>query len=96
LARELEICYASICYITNYAEGIKELPFQSGVLFEGMLPKEEKRKVDRAVESFPEIVKVLIPKIYSLKRECSCKSLMERYRKKGKIGNDWKEWLFRF
>ena len=38
LARELEMCYISLCYISNYAEGIRDLPYRPGVLFEGGLP----------------------------------------------------------
>ena len=38
LAKELEMCYAAICYVTNYAEGIWEKPFKAGELFEGLSP----------------------------------------------------------
>ncbi len=94
LAKELEICYGALCYVTNYAEGIKEASFKEGVLFEGMLSGEERVRVDRAVSTFPEIVKLLLSKLFYLKRECHCGSLMERYRRKGKIGSDWKSWIF--
>jgi len=96
LAKELEICYGAVCYVTNYAEGVKNYAFKAGVLFEGMLPPEDKKKVDRAVERFPDIVKRLTLKLVREERACSCGSLMERYRKKGKIGENWKEWIFEF
>jgi 5'-methylthioadenosine phosphorylase len=30
LARELEFCYAALCYVVNFAEGIKERPYEPG------------------------------------------------------------------
>ncbi len=96
LAKELEICYASICYITNAAEGLKEGDFKPGVLFEGLLSEEERKRVEEAVRQFPEIIKKAVEKIKKSERKCSCSRLMERYRKKGKAGKDWKEWLFSF
>ncbi len=94
LAKELELCYASICYVTNYAEGIKELPFKTGILFEGMLPEEQKALVDNAVSRFPDIVKRVLFYLRREQRQCSCGRLMERYRKKGKAGKDWQKWIF--
>ncbi|OGW18735.1 MAG: phosphorylase, partial [Nitrospinae bacterium RIFCSPLOWO2_12_FULL_47_7] len=41
LARELEMCYAALCYLTNYAEGVVEREFREGELFEGMQTREE-------------------------------------------------------
>ena len=95
LSRELEICYGALCYVTNYAEGIKESSFKEGVLFEGMLKEKEKEKVERAVSLFPEIVLRVSEKLNRYERSCPCPKLMERYRRKGKIGDNWKEWLFK-
>jgi len=93
LARELEMCYGALCYITNYAEGIRNYGFKEGVLFEGMLTDEEEEKVNCAVSKFPEIVLKVAEKLHRYDRNCHCPVLMERYRKKGKIGSNWKEWL---
>jgi len=94
LAKELEMCYGALCYVTNYAEGVKDYAFKEGVLFEGMLLEEQRKKVDRAVATFPLIVREVLSRLNSLSRECPCGRLMERYRRKGKIGNDWKKWIF--
>ncbi len=96
LARELEMCYGSVCYVTNYAEGIKESSFREGVLFEGMLDQSEEEKVDRAVSLFPNIVLGVSERLHRYERNCPCSKLMERYRRKGKIGKDWKEWILKF
>jgi len=95
LARELEICYGALCYVTNYAEGVRDYAFKEGVLFEGMLPEEQRKKVDRAVATFPLIVREVLKHLIALSRSCPCCRLMERYRRKGKIGDNWKDWIFR-
>ena len=94
LAKELEMCYGALCYVTNYAEGIKPYEFKSGILFEGMLPEEQKKLVDLAVSRFPEIMKRVVELLVQRERKCPCRNLMERYRKKGRIGDNWKEWIF--
>ena len=93
LAKELEICYGAICYVTNYAESIKPYRFKAGVLFEGMLTEEQKKLVDLAVERFPVILKHVVEELERSERNCPCKKFLERYRRKGKIGEDWKEWI---
>ncbi|SMO49513.1 methylthioadenosine phosphorylase [Balnearium lithotrophicum] len=95
LARELELCYGALCYVTNYAEGIKNYEFKGGVLFEGMLREEERKRVDLAVSQFPIIVLKVVEELQKSDRNCPCSRLMERYRRKGKIGNNWKDWLFK-
>ncbi|WP_297447102.1 MTAP family purine nucleoside phosphorylase [Desulfurobacterium sp.] len=93
LAKELEMCYGTVCYVTNYAEGIKPYEFKAGILFEGMLPEEQKKLVDKAVSRFPEIMLSLMEVLYSKDRKCPCKDTMKRYRIKGMIGEDWKAWF---
>ncbi len=83
LAKELEICYGAICYITNYAEGIKKLPYKKGVLFEGTLPENDKTLVVNSLKKIPDILKEAIIKIAGTPRSCQCKDAMLRYKKKG-------------
>jgi len=93
LAKELEICYGAICYCTNYAEGMKNAPFQSGILFEGLLNEEEKEKVGRIEDEFPRIMLDLLGKAAVFTRKCPCKDSMKRYKQRGDIGEDWKKWI---
>ena len=46
LARELEMSYQPVCYVTNMAEGIARTEYRGGVLFEGMLSSEERGAVE--------------------------------------------------
>lgn len=92
LARELEMCYASVCYITNYAEGIKERPYRKGVLFEGMLDDEEMGLIKTAVDNFMSIITGTFINLSSDKL-CHCKDSMLRYKEEGIIDKDWKKWI---
>jgi 5'-methylthioadenosine phosphorylase len=93
LARELELCYAAICYVVNYAEGIKDRPYQPGVLFEGLATLEEIERVKAVEAAFAEIALSLLPELAETTRQCPCPWLMERYRQRGDIGKNWREWF---
>lgn len=93
LAKELEMCYGVLCYVTNYAEGTRNRSFKPGILFEGMLSDSEKKKVDEAVNNFPKISIKLVENLSKLKRTCPCKNTMKRYKSKGLIKNDWHTWI---
>lgn len=92
LARELEMCYVALCYITNYAEGIKEEKvYKKDILFNGLITEEERGKVDKSVEQFPKIIKEFYKRLLSNERNCSCNQLMERYKKD--LGDNWHNWI---
>lgn len=93
LARELEFCYAALTYVVNYAEGLVERPYVPGVLFEGLATPEEIARVQAVEEAFPELVLRLLPALAATSRECPCPRLMERYRLRGDISDDWRTWV---
>ena len=94
LARELEMCYAPICYVTNYAEGIRQkTAFEPGRLFEGLASEKELDAVALAVARFPDILYRAGELLAEPPRNCPCPRLMERYRKRGDIGPDWRTWV---
>ena len=93
LARELELCYAAVCYVVNYAEGVQDRPYQPGVLFEGLATPQEIQQVKAVEAAFAEIVLKLLPELAKTPRECPCPWLMERYRQRGDIGRDWRGWF---
>jgi len=93
LARELELCYAALTYVVNYAEGLVERPYQPGVLFEGLATPEEVARVAAVEAAFPEIILQVLPEMAATPRGCPCPRLMERYRLRGDIGEDWQTWV---
>jgi len=92
LAKELEMCYCPICYVTNYAEGVIERSYKPGELFEGLLGQDERGKVESAVELLPQIAiaALLNPEESS---QCQCNQSMQRYKTRGDIGEDWHTWI---
>ena len=93
LARELEMCYAPVCYLTNYAEGVADREFKTGQLFEGMQTDQEKSAVEKSVLQFPAILAASLTLLNDLERACHCKEALQRYRNKGMIGDDWHTWI---
>jgi len=96
LARELEICYHPCCYVANWAEGIEDLPSRPGVLFDGMLTEGDRARVEQAVSRFPGLVLEVASRLNSFTEKvpsCPCALTMERYRRSGKIGPDWRTWI---
>ena len=87
------MCYAAICYVTNYAEGIVDRPFKAGELFEGLSDDADRKAVENAVSKFPVVIGEIAKNIKQQKTICQCPSLMERYKRRGDIGNDWHDWI---
>jgi len=92
LARELEMCYAPICYVTNYAEGVRPREPRPGELFEGLLAQAERETVDEAVSRFLDIA-ASVARLLSDDRGCTCGRAMGRYRGEERVGEDWHTWL---
>lgn len=90
LARELEICYAPVAYVTNFAEGVRKMPYRRGALFEGMLPPGEEAAVEAAKNAIPGIAIAAARAVAGEERDCPCAVSMERYRKRGVIGPDFR------
>ncbi len=97
LARELEICYASLCYLTNFAEGVKPRTFHAGTLFEGMATEEEFKSINTALSEFPDIIHTLLQNLAAQKGEktCHCRHSLQRYKKKGMLRENFSEWFSR-
>jgi 5'-methylthioadenosine phosphorylase len=95
LARELEICYAPVGYLTNYAEGVKPLPYRRAALFEGMLPEKSAGRVERAKNAIPLLAVAAARALSGKDRDCPCAVSMERYRRRGIIGDDFRTWVAR-
>ncbi|MBM3502226.1 MAG: MTAP family purine nucleoside phosphorylase [Armatimonadetes bacterium] len=93
LAHELEICYAAILYLTNYAEGLKPAAAEPDRLFGGLMSPEEERAQREAVAALPDLIGAAAGLLSSTREPCRCQSSMERYRRSGRIGSDWRLWM---
>lgn len=93
LAKELEMCYTPACYITNYAEGVKNLGYEKGTLFEGTLPEAMREDVDISLKTLRQVIMDAALKLTTVPRKCSCQYSMLRYKKKGMIGENFRDWI---
>jgi 5'-methylthioadenosine phosphorylase len=63
------------------------------VLFEGLATLEEMQRVQEVETAFAGLVLQLLPSLAETGRGCPCPRLMERYRRRGDLGEDWRTWF---
>jgi len=93
LAKELEMCYIPLCYISNYAEGVRERTYKAGVIFEGLNTDEEQEQVNASLGTIPQIILEFFKNLEEEETQCFCQFAMERHRRKGVIGQEWHDWF---
>jgi 5'-methylthioadenosine phosphorylase len=82
LARELEMCYHPVTYVTAYAEGVAEVD-----------PEERRRRVDAALDRLPEFTSLFLDLLPDAACVCSCQDSMLRYKRGGQISDDFHDWI---
>jgi 5'-methylthioadenosine phosphorylase len=90
LARELEMCYHPLAYVTAWAEGVgEEADAASGPGSE----TERQARIDETLELMPEIVWNLLELLPTAAWACSCQDSMLRYKKRNLISDDFHDWI---
>ena len=92
LARELEMCYAPLCWVVNPAEGTRDRPYRPDVLFEGMATEAEQQAADAAAARAPGLLAAALDHL-DARRVCHCRRAMQRYRNEGRIEDDFRTWI---
>lgn len=91
LAKELQLCYASICYVASYAENGSEFrPFENGRVLERRV---EAQRAAAAVERVPRLLERLCEVLPHTPGVCECESSMQHHITGGQIGMDWRTWF---
>jgi 5'-methylthioadenosine phosphorylase len=91
LTRELQMCYASVCYVAHYAEtGSDFHPFENGRVLQ---PAQERQRAAAAVERLPRILERLCDVIERIPGICRCESSMADYIARGQVDTDWRTWF---
>jgi 5'-methylthioadenosine phosphorylase len=94
LARELELCYAAVCYIVNYAEtGSRHRPLAVGELFGGLAMPNESTRLERATGALGQVAAKLAAGLAGAQGGCECGQSMEYHRKQFGLGDDWRTWF---
>jgi len=91
LAKELQMCYASLCYVARYAEdGTNYRPFEDG----RVLPEQvERQRATTAVERMPRLLERFCEILSHTPGVCDCESSMTPYMSEGQLGWDWRTWF---
>ena len=75
LARELELCYAPLCWVVNPAEGVGTGAYRADSTYQGMVSEEDQAEAKRAVARLPEILAAALRRIVP-ERTCHCRQAM--------------------
>jgi len=91
LARELQMCYASLCYVGRYAEdGTNYRPFEDGRALD---EAEERERARAAVERMPRLLERFCEVLPRTPGICRCESSMVPHIRRGQLGDDWRTWF---
>ena len=91
LAKELQMCYASLCYVAKYAEsGSDSRPFEDGIV---LSEEVQRQRAERAVERLPRFLERLCDVLTRTPGICHCDSSMAHHIASGQIGWDWRTWF---
>ncbi len=94
LAKELQLCYASVCYIANYAEtGSRHRPFATGDLFGGLAKKSDAERLESVATAMGQIVSNLSAAIEEAPHICECSQTMTAHKALYDLPDDWREWI---
>lgn len=95
LAKELQLCYAAICYVVNYAEtGSRHRPFAAGELFGGLSQESDSQRLAGAVGAMSRIVTNIaaaLPANPSV--GCECAKTMQYHVRQYDLPEDWHKWM---
>jgi 5'-methylthioadenosine phosphorylase len=91
LAKELQMCYASLGYVSSYAENGSDFrPFENGRVLDR---EAESQRAKAAFESLPRILERLTNVLQATPGACQCESSMQHHIAGGQIGWDWRTWF---
>lgn len=93
IAKELELCYTALVYPAFWGDGVHDREHRPGVPFEGLLEDSEATQVELVEKGLPTFFMEWLVDLVEAPRQCPCKDTMLRYKKRGDIPEDWKQWI---
>jgi len=91
LAKELQLCYAGLCYVAGYAEtGSDFRPFEDGRVLD---VKTQQARAAAAVERLPRLLERLMDVLPRTPGVCKCEASMQHHIAAGQIDWDWRTWF---
>jgi len=94
LARELQMCYAGICYVVNYAEsGSRHKPFVPGALFGGLADSSEADRVAGVLGAMSQTILTVAAALAENPLQCECNQSLRHYIEEFHLPADWHQWF---
>jgi len=94
LAKELQLCYAAVCYIVNYAEtGSTHRPYVPGRLFGGLIQDAGADPVARTIGAVGAIVAGIAEAVEKAQGTCHCDKTMAHNISAYGLADDWRKWF---
>ena len=94
LAKELQLCYASLCIINDFAEtGSIHRPYEAESLFQNITPAKEDQKGRDPQLQMPGILQMLISILPQIKTQCSCQTNLDHLIEAGLLSKDFHDWF---
>ncbi len=94
LAKELQLCYAAVLYVVNYAEtGSRHRPFASGGLFGALTERTEAERLAHGLGSMATIVSRLAEVLDAGEGRCDCGEQMASQVKAYDLSTNWRDWF---
>ncbi|MDP6633438.1 MAG: MTAP family purine nucleoside phosphorylase [Phycisphaerae bacterium] len=95
LARELEMCYAGLCYVLDYAEAGSRQPPLGGALFESMESQTGPDRLAGVVGSLGQIVANVAAAAGEIATACQCTQIQSQHIEQYGLPDDWRQWFSR-
>jgi len=94
LARELQMCYAAVCYVVNYAEtGSRHRPFAGGGLFGPLSAKSDADRLAGVVAAMAHVAARVAAVLDRVEKLCECRQSLAHLIREYDLPADWHEWL---
>jgi 5'-methylthioadenosine phosphorylase len=94
LAKELQMCYAAVCYVVDYAEtGSRYQPLGVGELFGAVEESSAAQRVSQVLAAMGPVTDALASQAASLTGQCGCRAPMDQKIAQYELSDDWHEWL---
>ena len=93
LSRELQMCYAALCYVLDYAETGSRQPPLGGALFESMEPQSGTDRLAGVVGSLGQIVANVATAALESSATCGCNRIQNQHVEQYGLSDDWRQWF---
>jgi 5'-methylthioadenosine phosphorylase len=94
LAKELQLCYAAVCYVVNYAEtGSRHRPFAPGQLFAGLTENAENSRLTESIGQMFAVAGQVAGLLEGEGESCECPRSMRRAVERYGLSDDWRTWF---